>query len=232
MRPTRLHLGSALAVAVLGLATTSAYADDFGVVDAAPRPTVPGHTASLSTADCQGGGPAQVDAGSLGAGTLTLTPGADGGRLVGTLHVKRGVAPGTYGISGSCPDGTQLTGAVKVASGAKTGTGTRPDAADGAAPGPARHDGGNAGKAAGRNTGRHAGREKTAHADGGERSGPAVTTAPHAPTGPPRGMVHAGTGSTSDGSGSAEIAAGVGALLASGAGGIWMLRRRRTGERS
>ncbi|MFI7100232.1 hypothetical protein ACIBK8_12825 [Streptomyces sp. NPDC050161] len=205
MRSTRLHLGSALAVAVLGLAPVPAHADDFGVVDAAPRPAVPGHTATLSTADCQGGGPARVDAGSLGAGTLTLIPGADGGRLVATLPVKRGLASGNYGISGSCPDGTQLTGAVKVAAPVtKTGAGTRSGAADGAVIGDGR---------------------------GGERYGPAAS-APHAPTGPPRGMVHAGTGSTGDGSGSAEITAGVGALLVAGAGGIWMLRRRRTGERA
>ncbi|MFG2221538.1 hypothetical protein [Streptomyces sp. NPDC048644] len=200
MRSTRLHLGSALAVAVLGLAPVPAHADDFGVVDAAPRPAVPGHTATLSTSDCQGGGPARVDAGSLGAGTLTLIPGADGGRLVGTLPVKRGLASGNYGISGSCPDGTQLTGAVKVAAGTKAAAGARSGAAAGGGP-------------------------------GGERYGPAAS-APHAPTGPPRGMVHAGTGSTGDGSGSAEIAAGVGALLVAGAGGIWMLRRRRTGERA
>ncbi|MFH8591932.1 hypothetical protein [Streptomyces rimosus] len=46
----------------------------------------------------------------------------------------------------------------------------------------------------------------------------------------PSGKTRTGIGTTSEGSDTTEIAAGVGVLLAAAAGGVWMVRRRRADD--
>ncbi|MFJ8677080.1 hypothetical protein [Streptomyces sp. NPDC093589] len=226
MRSTRLLTGAALSAAALGLSTSAAFAGDFGAVEASPSPARPGSTASLSTTDCGSSHSASVDAGTLGAGDVTLTPGASKGSLVGELKIKPGTEQGNYGIGGECENGKEITGTVNVGarSGAREATGGMAKENTGTTTG-----GTTAGKTRGA-TG-----TTTGGATAGGTGGNTGTTPGGTATGgatAPKGKVATGTGTTSQGSHSSEIAAGAGALLAGAGACIWVLRRRRADGRA
>ncbi|GGU90995.1 hypothetical protein GCM10010211_67040 [Streptomyces albospinus] len=216
MRSTRLLTGAALSAAALGLSTAAAYAGDFGSIEVSPGMTKAGSTVSLSTKDCGSSNSANVDAGTLGTGSVKLAPGASKGTLTGQMQIKSGVKNGNYGVSGKCSDGKEITGTVHVG---MQGAGSSPSSQGGmthsAAPSmPAK--------------------EKTGPSmPAKEKPSPSMSAkATPGSTMPPKGKMKTGEGSTSeDGSNTTEIAAGAGVLLAAAAGGIWAVRRRRPGGR-
>ncbi|QHC21794.1 hypothetical protein [Streptomyces sp. GS7] len=213
MRPTRLLTGAALSAAALGLSTAAAYAGDFGAIEVSPGTAKAGSTVSLSTKDCGSSQSANVDAGTLGAGSVKLAAGANKGTLTGQMKIKSGVKDGNYGVGGKCGNGKEITGTVHV--GMQGGASSSPSSQGG--------------------TGHSASpsmpaKEKTGPSMPAKEMPTASMSAKPGSTMPPKGKMKTGEGSTSENSGNTtEIAAGAGVLLAAAAGGIWVVRRRRMG---
>ncbi|MFK0295896.1 hypothetical protein ACIQU6_36235 [Streptomyces sp. NPDC090442] len=212
MRSTRLFTGAALSAATLGLATTAAYAGDFGTIEVSPGTAAAGSVVSLSTTGCGASRSASVDAAALGGGTVTFAPGTAKNSLEGKVTVKPGTKPGTYGVGGKCADGKQITGTVKIGDAS---------ADPSMSPSGMAHPSGSPSMPA------------------KEKSGPKTPGKEHPPAGhggagatmPPKGKMKTGEGSTSeDGVSTTEIAAGAGVALVAAAGAVWLVRRRTGGR--
>lgn len=138
MRSTRVLTGAALSVAALGLSTSAAFAGDFGKIEVTPNPVQAGKTVNLNSSDCGKNGSATVDASTLGAGKVTLSSKGQTHteNVQGSLRVPASTKPGDYGIGGKCSNGREITGTVRVTSGAtphgktRTGIGTTSDGTD------------------------------------------------------------------------------------------------------
>ncbi|WP_406459998.1 hypothetical protein OH768_35290 [Streptomyces sp. NBC_01622] len=113
-RTARLLTGTALAVAVAGLATAPAYGGETGSLEVFPSSAVPGGDVTVNTAACGDGGTAAGDASAVGAGTFTLAPSTHEGDAIGQFKVPPSAQPGTYEIVAKCTDGRQVSGDLMV----------------------------------------------------------------------------------------------------------------------
>ena len=113
-RTARLLTGTALAVAVAGLATVPAYGGERSSLEVFPSSAVPGGDVTVNTAACGDDGTAAGDASAVGAGTFTLAPSAHEGDAIGQFKVPPSAQPGTYEIVAKCADGRQVSGDLLV----------------------------------------------------------------------------------------------------------------------
>ncbi|MFE9606547.1 hypothetical protein [Streptomyces hokutonensis] len=113
-RTARLLTGTALAVAVAGLATAPAYGGETGSLEVFPSNAVPGGDVTVNTAACGDGGTAAGDASAVGAGTFTLAPSTHEGDAIGQFKVPPSAQPGTYEIVAKCTDGKEVSGDLTV----------------------------------------------------------------------------------------------------------------------
>ncbi|GGV37277.1 hypothetical protein GCM10010277_23710 [Streptomyces longisporoflavus] len=123
MRKARLLTTAALAVAsasLLAPSTAVAAAADAagGGLEVRPGTVMPGSSVTVSTTACGSEGAASGDASAVGAGTFTLTPGAQKEKAAGEFEVPPSAQPGTYEIvakcSGAGADGKELAGDLIV----------------------------------------------------------------------------------------------------------------------
>lgn len=115
-RTARLLTGSALAVAIAGLASVPAYAGDTRSLEVFPATAVPGAEVTVDTAACGADGSAAGDATAVGAGTFTLMPSTHEQDAIGRFRVPPGAQPGTYEIVAKCSGArrTTVTGDLMV----------------------------------------------------------------------------------------------------------------------
>jgi hypothetical protein len=114
-RTARLLTGTALAVAVAGLATAPAYGGDTGSLEVFPSSAVPGSEVTVNTAACGDGGTAAGDASAVGGGSFTLAPSTHQDDAIGQFKVPPSAQPGTYEIVAKCAEaGRQVTGDLMV----------------------------------------------------------------------------------------------------------------------
>src|SRR6478609_7893432 len=97
-RTARLLTGTALAVAVAGLAAAPVYGGDTGSLEVFPSSVVPGEDVTVNTAACGSDGTASGDAGAVGGGTFTLAASAHEHDAIGQFQVPPSAQPGTYEI--------------------------------------------------------------------------------------------------------------------------------------
>jgi hypothetical protein len=112
----RLLTGTTLAVAAAGGLAGPVYGADTatGGLEVSPSTVVPGDRVTVTTTAC-GHGAATGDAGAVGAGRLTLAPGAHEGEAAGRFQVPPSAQPGTYEIVAHCAaDGRKVTGDLVV----------------------------------------------------------------------------------------------------------------------
>jgi hypothetical protein len=130
MRTTaRLLTGTARAAAALGLllgptvASTSAFAGDFGALEISPSSAAPGETVTVNTTACGGEG-GVGDASEVGAGEFDMEPATHKEVAVGKFTVPYGAKPRTYLIAVECDNGKQAQGDLQVKAGGGGGQGT------------------------------------------------------------------------------------------------------------
>ena len=115
MRHTaRLLTGTALAVAVAGLAAAPVYGEDTGSLEVYPSSVVPGADVTVNTAACGSDGTASGDAGAVGGGSFTLAASAHEHDAIGQFQVPPSAQPGTYEIVATCSHGRPVTGDLLV----------------------------------------------------------------------------------------------------------------------
>ncbi|MFD4567750.1 hypothetical protein ACFWOX_25740 [Streptomyces sp. NPDC058467] len=113
-RTARLLTGTALAVAVAGVATAPASGGETGRLEVFPSSVVPGADVTVNTAAC-GAETAAGDASAVGAGTFTLAPSAHEQDAIGQFRVPPSAQPGTYEIVARCGGSDrQVTGDLMV----------------------------------------------------------------------------------------------------------------------
>ncbi|MGW0971065.1 hypothetical protein [Streptomyces sp. NPDC002516] len=113
-RTARLLTGTALAVAVAGLAAAPVYGGDTGSLEVFPSSVVPGADVTVNTAACGSDGTASGDAGAVGGGSFTLAASAHEHEAIGQFQVPPSAQPGTYEIVASCSHGRRVTGDLLV----------------------------------------------------------------------------------------------------------------------
>ncbi|MER5387310.1 hypothetical protein ABT040_45060 [Streptomyces sp. NPDC002688] len=113
-RTARLLTGTALAVAVAGLAAAPVYGADTGSLEVFPSAVVPGTEVTVNTAACGSDGTANGDAGAVGGGTFTLAASAHEQEAIGQFRVPPSAQPGTYEIVARCSHGRRVTGDLMV----------------------------------------------------------------------------------------------------------------------
>ncbi|MFR9676402.1 hypothetical protein [Streptomyces sp. TR02-1] len=138
-RAARGLAGAALTVAVAGITSTAAVAAGTADIGISPGSARPGDTVTLTTRACGPGGSAGVDAGSLDGGIIGLEPEKAGSATArGTLRIPDDAGPGTYTVGGSCTDGSEVTGTIRVSEepprSGKDGPGAMPGGGKGAEP--------------------------------------------------------------------------------------------------
>ncbi|NDZ79528.1 hypothetical protein G3I19_13565 [Streptomyces sp. SID10853] len=117
----RLIAGTALAVAAVGLPTSSAFAAGGGV-EVNPSTAAPGSVVTVNTTGC-GRSVSAADGDSTAGGEFQLATGTHKGDLVGQFTVPAGTKAGSYGVGVICPDGTKLQSTFTVSAGSRpTGT--------------------------------------------------------------------------------------------------------------
>ena len=115
MRHTaRLLTGTALAVAVAGLAAAPVYGEDTGSLEVFPSSVVPGADVTVNTAACGSDGTASGDADAVGGGSFTLAASAHEHDAIGQFRVPPSAQPGTYEIVATCSHGRHVTGDLLV----------------------------------------------------------------------------------------------------------------------
>ncbi|MEY2244254.1 hypothetical protein ACN6K9_008382 [Streptomyces sp. SAS_267] len=113
-RTARLLTGTALAVAVAGLAAAPVYGGDTGSLEVFPSSVVPGADVTVNTAACGSDGTASGDAGAVGGGSFTLAASAHEHDAIGQFQVPPSAQPGTYEIVATCSHGLRVTGDLLV----------------------------------------------------------------------------------------------------------------------
>jgi hypothetical protein len=114
-RTARLLTGTALAVAVAGLAAAPVYGGDTGSLEVFPSSVVPGEDVTVNTAACGSDGTASGDAGAVGGGSFTLAASAHEHDAIGQFQVPPSAQPGTYEIVAECAaGGRRVTGDLVV----------------------------------------------------------------------------------------------------------------------
>lgn len=113
-RTARLLTGTALAVAVAGLAAAPVYGGDTGSLEVFPSSVVPGEDVTVNTAACGSDGTASGDAGAVGGGSFTLAASAHEHDAIGQFQVPPSAQPGTYEIVATCSHGLRVTGDLLV----------------------------------------------------------------------------------------------------------------------
>ncbi|MEU9134974.1 hypothetical protein AB0D33_03210 [Streptomyces sp. NPDC048404] len=113
-RTARLLTGTALAVAVAGLAAAPVYGGDTGSLEVFPSSVVPGADVTVNTAACGSDGTARGDAGAVGGGSFTLAASAHEHDAIGQFQVPPSAQPGTYEIVATCSHGLRVTGDLLV----------------------------------------------------------------------------------------------------------------------
>ncbi len=118
MRTARLLTGTALAIAVAGLAAVPAYGADVGAggLEVYPSTVAPGAEVTVNTAACGADVGMTGDAGAVGAGAFMLEPSVHEQNAVGLFRVPPSARPGTYEIVARCSGGRRLTDDLTVTS--------------------------------------------------------------------------------------------------------------------
>ncbi|MER5768217.1 hypothetical protein [Streptomyces sp. NPDC001985] len=219
MRTTaRLFISAGLAVATIGLTAPGAYAGDPESLEVFPSTAAPGATVTANTTACGEEGQGVGDARSLGAGEFRMSPGSHKESVVGQFLVPHGVQAGAYGVSVRCANGKRVTGEVTL-----------------------RHRDGESASYSNKNEGEESGSHDSGGNSSGDSSGHSSGASDHGSGGyeendsggqqhhqQPSGHVQTGVGG-SVAPDTDRMAAGVAVLVAAGAGGTLLLRRRASG---
>jgi hypothetical protein len=108
-RKARSLTGTALALAVAGLAAAPAYGGDTGSLEVFPSTALPGGEVTVNTAACGADGSATGDATAVGGGVFPLAPSTHEQDAIGRFRVPPSAHPGTYEIVAKCSGGRNAT---------------------------------------------------------------------------------------------------------------------------